>query len=226
MTTEAARLARLGAVLASESRAAILYALLGGTAHTHTELAGHLGLAASTVSEHVGVLLDAGLVEVAAQGRHRYVRLSGTRTAALLEHVGAVAAAPPAGPRVPAALAHARSCYGHLAGRLGVRLHDALQATGAIACTVDGHLTVTAAGRARLTGAGIEVPATTTRPLVRPCLDWSERRDHLAGVVADAVLHRALAAGWFRRHPAQPRVLLVTDRGRDTLARTFEMELP
>lgn len=229
MTSEAARIARLGAALSSESRAALLYALLGGTAHTNAELARHLGLAPSTVSEHVGVLLDARLVEVAAQGRHRYVRLAGERTAALLEHVGVVAGATgdgPDAPRLPAALAYARACYGHLAGRLGVALHDALHACGAVERSPDGHLTLTPAGRTRLTAAGIDLGARTDRPLVRPCLDWTQRRDHVAGVAADRILAHALADGWVHRHATLPRALVLTELGRHRLATTFEMELP
>ncbi len=228
MSTEAARLARLGAALASESRAALLYALMGGTAHTHTELARHLGLAASTVSEHVGVLMDAGLVEVAAQGRHRYVRLAGEQTADLLEHIGVVASlgGGPAPPRVPAALAYARSCYGHLAGSLGVRLHDALVAGGAIEADEHGHRSLTGAGRQLLDRAGVPVVPRVGRVLARPCLDWTERRDHLAGTVGDGLLRRALDAGWLRRHPTQPRALRPTDAGRAAFLDLFELELP
>ena len=223
---EADRLARLGGVLASASRAGILYALMGGTAHTQGELARHLGLAPSSVSEHVGVLLDAGLVRVEAQGRHRYVRLTDARTAEMLEVVGAMAALDPGSvppPRVPAALSFARSCYGHLAGSLGVRLHDGLLAAGALAVGVDGHLRLTADGEQLLVGLGVS--SSAARP-VRGCLDWSERRPHLAGGVADALLTHFLADGWLRRHPTRPRALQLGADGRRLFSTVLSIEVP
>jgi DNA-binding transcriptional ArsR family regulator len=228
-STEATRLAQLGAVLASQSRASILYALMGRTAHTNGELARHLGLAPSSVSEHVGVLLDAGLVRVEAQGRHRYVRLADARTAELLERVGVMASldgAPPApAPRVPAALAFARSCYGHLAGSLGVRLYDGLMANGLLLADDDGQLRVTSEGARRFDVLGVEPPAKG-RVAVRPCLDWSERRHHLAGGMADNLLDHFLTNGWLRRHPHTPRALQLGTDGRRVFTDQLKIEVP
>ncbi len=227
MPTEAALLARLGGALASEARSGILCALLGRTAHTNTELAHHLSLSPSSISEHVGVLLDAGLVEVAAQGRHRYVRLADARTAELLEHLGVVAGRGVVHPArsVPAPLAYARSCYGHLAGTLGVHVYERLIAAAALATGVDGTVAVTAQGRALFAAAGI---ATTSRgrPVVRACLDWTERRQHLAGSLADDLLTAWLRDRWVLRHPSHPRALQLTALGRRSLHSTFAIEAP
>ena len=230
-TTEATRLAHLGAVLASQSRAAILYSLMGRTAHTNGELARHLGLAPSSVSEHVSVLLDAGLVRVEAQGRHRYVRLADARTAELLERVGVMASldhpltpTPTPTPHVPAALAFARSCYGHLAGSLGVRLYDGLLASGALVDADDGHLRLTSEGSRRFDALGLASPPRG-RVAVRPCLDWSERRHHLAGGMADALLDHLLTNGWLRRHPTTPRALQLGADARHLFADRLEIEI-
>ena len=215
-------------MLASPSRSAILSALMGGTAHTHVELGRHTGLAASSVSEHVGVLLDAGLVAVDAQGRHRYVRLADRYVAELLEQIGSLAGvdavATAAPPRVPAALAFARSCYGHLAGEVGVRVHDALVAGGALVVD-DGSLRLTDDGRARFDRLGVRVPPGG-RALARPCLDWSQRRHHLAGRAGDALLAWFLAEGWLRRHPTQPRALQLGADGRGAFATRLGVVLP
>ena len=213
-------------MLASQSRAAILYSLMGGTAHTNGELARHLGLAPSSVSEHVSVLLDAGLVRVEAQGRHRYVSLADARTAELLERVGVMASLDnaPSMPRVPAALAFARSCYGHLAGSLGVRVYDGLLANGALADADDGHLRLTSEGSRRFDELGL-APPHRGRVAVRPCLDWSERRHHLAGGMADALLDHLLTNGWLRRHPTTPRALQLGADARHLFADRLEIEI-
>lgn len=127
------QLAAVAAAMASESRARIVRALMSGTAHTSGELARHAGVAASTTSEHLGRLLDAGLVATVAQGRHRYYRLRDATVAGLVEQLGSLAADPPPLPRrVPSVLVQARACYDHLAGVAGVALHDRLVATGTI----------------------------------------------------------------------------------------------
>ncbi|MGH1504460.1 MAG: helix-turn-helix domain-containing protein [Acidimicrobiales bacterium] len=209
-SADSARLASLGAALAAPARADIVCALLAGTAHTTSELARHVGVAVSTASEHIGVLVDAGLVETVPQGRHRYHRLAGLDVAAAIESLIAVPSTSPAPlPSVPAKLRACRSCYDHLAGRLGVGLRDGLHARGWV---VDDALTDE--GRRGLTAVGVDLArGATRRPLVRPCLDWSERRHHLAGLVPARVLDHAVAAGWLRRDPAQRRHLRLTPAG-------------
>lgn len=221
---DAARIARLGAVLASESRASILSALMAGTGHTHTELARFLGRSVSSISEHVGVLLDAGLVRVEPQGRHRYVRLADVGVADLLEHISRreIETTMPL-PRVPHELAFARSCYGHLAGRLGVTMLDGMLAGGWLD-DGDGSLHLTDTGSAAFADLGV-TPRPVRTPAVRACLDWSQRRPHLAGAYGDALLDTLLHRRWLRRHPSRPRVLELTRLGRTELPATFHIEV-
>lgn len=216
---DARRLARWGGVLHSEARASLLTALMSGTAHTNAELARHLGLAPSSVSEHVGVLLDAGLVTIEAQGRHRYVRLADGEVADLLERLSnrELGAAPLPLPKVAPDLAFARSCYGHLAGELAVDLFDGL-ARDAWIEEADGQWHLTARGHTGFEALDVRPRRGPTAP-VRACLDWSHRRHHLAGRFGDALLARALDAGWLRRHPQRPRVIRLTESGRSELPR-------
>ena len=188
--------ARFAGLLADRSRAAICLALLDGRAWTAAELATYAGIARPTASEHLNQLVQAGLLAEERRGRHRYVRLASPELAQLIEDV-AVAAGQPAPTRslrtVQAAqdLAAARTCYDHLAGTLGVRLFDAMAANGILA--INGGLMLTPAGRswfADLAGPDALHPAGT-RPLVRGCLDWTERRPHLGGALG-AVLHSEL----------------------------------
>ena len=222
---DVARIARLGAVLASESRASILSALMAGTGHTHTELARFLGRSVSSVSEHVGVLVDAGLVRVEPQGRHRYVRLADAGVAELIEHISRreIDTAAPL-PRVPAELAFARSCYGHLAGRLGVTLLDGMTARGWVEYG-DGSMHLTDVGVHAFDELGV-TPRAGRTPAVRACLDWSQRRPHLAGAYGDALLDTLLGRRWLRRHTTRPRVLELTRLGRTELPTAFHIEVP
>jgi DNA-binding transcriptional ArsR family regulator len=217
---DARRLAEVGRALASETRAGIVAALMDGTAHTGQELARHLGVAASTTSEHLGVLIDAGLVSVTPQGRHRYFRLANGEVAALLESTlvagDGVGVAPP---RVPAGLAYARSCYDHLAGRLGVEVYARLVALDAIVATPGG-LTLTPYGADLFTRLGVD-PAVDTSPYrrapLRACLDWSQRRHHLAGTLGARLLTALLDGGSLVRRSTNRRELRLTDTGRATL---------
>jgi DNA-binding transcriptional ArsR family regulator len=202
--------ASVAAVLADESRAAMCMALIDGRAWTVSELAHAARIATSTASEHVRVLTDAGFVRTLKQGRHRYVRLSGPEIAEVVERLAGLA-----GPEQPRGLrqsvrarrlADARTCYDHLAGRLGVALRDGLVGAG----LVDDRngLAVTDRGWQTFAALGIEV-GPTRRPLVRECLDWTERREHLAGALPAAILSRGLAAGWLSRD--QHRAVTVHD---------------
>lgn len=220
---DAQRLATIAAALGSETRAAIVCALLSGGAHSGRELARHLSLAPSTVSEHLARLADAGLVVIEAQGRHRYARLADEDVAAVVEGLLATApdVPPVPRPRVPHALAFARSCYDHIAGRLGVALCDALVERGAVAVS-DGAPTLTASGRAWLADLGVE-PRRSGRPLVRWCLDWSERRHRLAGALGAALLDSFLQRRWLAAAPGTRRALRVTRAGREALREHFAL---
>lgn len=194
--------ASVAAVLADESRAAMCLALVDGRAWTVSELAHAARIATSTASEHVRVLADAGFVRTLKQGRHRYVRLAGAQVAEVIERLANLSGPePPRGLRQSVRarrLAFARSCYDHLAGRLGVALRDGLLAEGLIDDR-DG-LVVTPRGRETLALMGVEI-GRARRPLLRDCLDWTERREHLAGALPAAILHRAQEAGWVSRDP-------------------------
>ncbi|MGW0770911.1 ArsR/SmtB family transcription factor [Streptomyces sp. NPDC002676] len=227
-------LARLAGLLADPTRAAICLALLDGRAWTAGELAHHVGVVASTASEQLSRLVAGGLLAEERQGRHRYLRLAGPATAALVEDMAAFAAesdtAPAPAPRNlrdsvrRSAEARARTCYDHLAGRLGVALADALLARGVV--TKDTGLAVTAPGRAWLAGIGIDVDKMRrgSRPLVRSCLDWTERRPHLAGVLGAALRAHAMDTGWLEPI-GTGRALQVTPPGADALHSLFGITL-
>ncbi len=218
---DGAALARLAGHLADPTRATVLLALLDGRAWTLSELAAQAGVGRPTLSDHASRLVAAGLLAEERQGRHRYLRLADDATAALVEalagHAGPGEA--PAGlrdVRASAALAAGRTCFDHLAGRLGVGLLDALVARGH-ATRGDG-LALTSSGTAWLGSLGVDVDALrrARRPLVRPCLDWTERRWHLAGSAGAALLDVSLARGWVVRREGS-RAVALTDAGERAL---------
>lgn len=186
-------LARVAGALADRSRATMVQCLLDGRAWTASELAAAAGVSRSTATTHLHHLVNVGLLCETRQGRHRYVRLADPGTAEAVEALAAVAAraghVSPAAPaysarRADARLHIARSCYGHLAGRLGVSLADGLRAVGRVSPRWE----LTGDGYRWFSDLDISLPERTNRPLLRPCLDWTERREHLAGVAADALL--------------------------------------
>ena len=221
--TDARGVARLAHLLADETRATICLSLLDGRAWTATELAHAAGVAPSTASAHLDQLVDGGLLVQERQGRHRYLRLADARAATLVEDLAAhcePSAVPTGSLRVVsanAALVDARTCYDHLAGKLGVAVLDALCDKGLVERR-DG-LALTVDGAQWLTALGADVPAlrASRRPMVRDCLDWTERRHHLAGAAGAAVCERFVAHGWVER-TRRPRALRVSERGRAALA--------
>ena len=219
-TTTSAGLARLGALLADETRSEILCALMDGRAHTGSELSRHIGVAASTMSEHLARLLDGDIVTVEAQGRHRYWRLANPRVAELLETLGANATTP-ADPRAPSDLMHARTCYDHLAGELAVSIYDQLLIDEHLRPVGD-RLDVTTTGYELLNTIGVDTDTIerATRAKARPCLDWTQRRHHLAGAAGKALLDALIANGWARPGP-RPRSIRITETGRTEIPRTF-----
>ncbi|MEV5887600.1 winged helix-turn-helix domain-containing protein [Streptomyces sp. NPDC052020] len=227
--TQAARLARLAALFADETRAACLLALLDGRAWTAGELARHARVAASTLSEHLGKLVAGGLLAEERQGRHRYVRLAGPRVAQLVEDLAAQvapesAARPPRTLRASSAgsaMARGRTCYDHLAGRLGIALTDALTARGLL--RQDTGFALTDAGLAWFRAAGIRLDRAGRRPLARACLDWTERRPHLAGAAGAALCRHALDAGWCVRIGSE-RAVRVTPEGERALSDLLGIE--
>jgi DNA-binding transcriptional ArsR family regulator len=215
---EGPSLAKLAALIADPSRAGMLTTLLGGQALTATELADSAGVGRATASAHLAKLVDAGFLAVAAQGRHRYFRLAGPAVARMLEQLIGMAQAAGAttlvtGPR-DTALRHARVCYDHLAGDLAVALHERLLARRALVHDDAGALAPGPTCAEVFAPLAIDVSALgqARRPLCRGCLDWSARRDHLAGALGAALLAHALERGWARREPAS-RVVRFTPAG-------------
>lgn len=218
------RLARVAAAIADPTRARVLARLLDGRLHTAGELATHAGVTAPTMSAHLKLLVDEGLARVRQQGRHRYFGLADGDVAHALEALLRVAdsrdAAPAADVRrwqkpVMRGLRHARSCYGHLAGELGVRWREVLLTKGWVKATPDGRYEVSEAGRAALAELMPEGFSDKGRSLY-DCVDWSERRDHFAGPLAVAWLDALMAKGWLQR-VGESRELRLTPTGRIAL---------
>jgi DNA-binding transcriptional ArsR family regulator len=219
-------IARIATVIGDRARAAMLSALHEGTPLSGGELARRAGIASSTASEHLARLVDAGLVCAERRGRHRFYSLAGDEVARAFEALAVIA--PPKEVRtlraasVGAALAEARTCYDHLAGKLGVAVTDRLIAAGAL--DDRGGLSL-GDERGPLAALGVEVDALQTRrPLVLRCIDWSERRPHVAGALGAAIAASCLDHGWIERLPST-RAVRVTDAGRQGLSRALGLEL-
>lgn len=211
----------VAATLADRSRAAMLMALADGKALPAGELARCARVSAQTASWHLARMLEAKLVAVEIHGRHRYYRVANEHVARLLEALSLFA---PPRPALTAlqndaarTLRFARTCYGHLAGTMGVSLAEAMRSRGYLRDSDAGWL-LTAAGESWFGALGIDVPnlRRARRPLLRQCLDWSERRYHLAGALGDALAARCFELGWLAR-VRQSRAVRLTDRGRAAL---------
>jgi DNA-binding transcriptional ArsR family regulator len=211
----------IAALIGDHARAEVLTVLMSGMALTATELADAAGVTRQTISAHLAKLGDAGLLSVESQGRHRYFRIADAEVAPLLESLMGVAFGTGAvrvrsSPREPA-LRKARVCYDHLAGELGVLVYDGLARRGAFALGADG-ISLTPDGQDLIRALGIDtgqLPASR-RPFCRTCLDWSERRHHLAGQLGTLLLDRFQQLGWARRVP-ESRVLAFTPDGETAL---------
>jgi DNA-binding transcriptional ArsR family regulator len=226
---EGPNIARVAALIGDNARAEVLSVLMSGCAHTATELADAAGVTRQTISSHLAKLVDAGLIEVDRQGRHRYFRLAGGDVAQLLESMMGLAAAPLSrrgfGPRDPA-LRKARVCYDHVAGELGVWVYQALLRHGLLRRDGAG-LMLTERGRDWFADLGVDTArvAAQKRVLCRECLDWSERRHHLAGALGAALLQRVLELDWARRERGS-RVLVFTTAGERALRGLLQAEIP
>lgn len=235
MTLPLASITSIGAVVGDHARAAMLLMLMDGRAYTASELARIAAITPQTASSHLRRLGDAGLVAVQSQGRHRYHRLASAQVAEMLEGIMRVAGQPAApswhprsGPR-DAALRKARSCYGHLAGELGVAIAGCLAASGHLGATFEGWRP-TPAGAAFLGGLNRPLAEALERDagvpaarFCRGCLDWSERRQHMAGVLGEAMLQGFLEDRWLRRVDGS-RALSITPEGRRRLREHFAID--
>jgi DNA-binding transcriptional ArsR family regulator len=202
-----ADLASVGAVLAEPARAKVLLALGDGRALAASVLAAEAGVAPSTASHHLARLVDAGFLVPESRGRHRYFRLAGPEVGALIEAVARVAPPQPVrslreGTRAHA-IRYARSCYDHLAGRLGVAVADALAEDG----------------RRKLELIGVPPLAA------RPCRDWTEQRDHIAGPLGAALLARFVELGWVARN-GKTRAVRLTETGRERFPEVLGVDVP
>jgi DNA-binding transcriptional ArsR family regulator len=218
-------MATTAALLGDPARANMLTALMDGRALTAKELAFSAHVSPQTASGHLGKLTEAGLLALQVQGRHRYFRLASPLVGQLLEQLMAVAGPEP--PRRTAwrggeALRTARTCYDHLAGRLGVALADSLIERGHVTLSADGG-EVTDSGRAFLHEFGAE-PAEGRRVFCRPCLDWSERRPHIAGRLGAGLAERCFSLGWIQRR-RDGRALTITPAGEEGFAHGFGFRL-
>jgi len=230
MTSSNLDLAEIGALIGDPARANMLAALADGRALTASELSYIARVTPQTTSGHLAKLLAANLLALAKQGRPRYYRLASPLVAEMLESIMAVAAVqlPPRRglpSRLDQEMRTARTCYDHLAGRLGVGLAEALGARGQIILTEDGG-EVTEAGMRFLGGFGADLAPLkgSRRPFCRPCLDWSERRWHIAGMVGAALCRRCLELGWIERR-SDSRAVAITAAGRQGFAETFGLSL-
>jgi len=222
-----APIAPAAALLADPARVAMLWALSDGRRLPAGELARRAGVRPSTASSHLARLEAAGLVQAEILGRHRYFRLANPSVIPVLESLAALLPVPsPGGSRGPdARLRRARTCYDHLAGELGVRLAEALTARGDLVLEGQDYR-LTPEGTGRLLAFSLD-PAPLLqgrRAFARACLDWSERRFHLAGALGSALLERLLALDWIRRTEAS-RAVEITALGYRGLRSAFGIEL-
>jgi DNA-binding transcriptional ArsR family regulator len=219
--TDAPAVAAAACLLGDRSRAEMCLAMLDGGAWTVSELADAASVGRAAASEHVGRLVDGGLVTTETRGRHKLVRLAGPEVADLLELLGRFGtAAPPRSldaVRERRRLAVARTCYDHLAGRLGVAVHDALVHRGLL--THRDGLRLTPTGRDWFAGLGVDVDLLETqrRALLRECVDLTERTPHLAGSLGAALCDTFVAEDWVRRRH-HSRALEVTAFGKRAVA--------
>lgn len=214
-------IAFVAGLLADASRAAMCLALVGGEARPAGELAVRAGVSAATASNHLAQLIAGGILRVEQQGRWRYYRLAGGEVGHVVEALALVApsprrvASPNGADAVSWRLKRARTCYSHLAGRLGVALADALTAGGWLEEQGRAYR-ITATGAGSLQRLGIAMPCRREPTPARRCLDWTERRSHIAGPLGIALADLVLERGWVRRLPGT-RAVMVTSRGRTQL---------
>jgi DNA-binding transcriptional ArsR family regulator len=224
----AANLVEVAALVGDTARATMLNALMGGQSLTATELAYCANVSRATASGHLGKLVAARLLTVTRNRRFSYYRIASPLIATMLESLKVVAAIEMPPRRQPRsanddALRFARSCYDHLAGQVGVAVTDALVAMRHVVLTDEGG-EVTSSGACFLSAFGADLKPRTRRIFCQPCLDWSERRYHLKGLVGARILDRLLELGWLKR-ASDSRALQLTSSGRAGLSEIFQIEI-
>ena len=218
-------IATIAALIGDPARANMLTATMGGKALTVSELAGEAGITIQTASSHLSRMEDAGLLRVRKQGRHKYYAIADTEVAHVLEGLMGLAARAGhlrkrVGPK-DTALRKARVCYNHLAGEMGTRLYDSLLARGLLEPSAGG-VALTDRGAAFVVEFGIDLAALSVKkaPLCRECLDWSERRPHLAGSLGRAILGRIETLDWAKRDQ-KSRAMHFSSTGLAAFSRVF-----
>jgi DNA-binding transcriptional ArsR family regulator len=231
MMTTAYPIASIAELIADPARSAILVALLDGLALPAGELALLAGVSAQSASGHLSKLVVGGLLAVHSAGRHRYYRIAKPEVAHALEALGAISTMPrpcsvPADPHARA-LCAARSCYDHLAGRVAVELAAALESAKAIKPCGDRDYEIGSHGKAWFKTMGLDIDALrrSRRSFARQCLDWTERKPHLAGALGAALCSRMLALKWMARRP-KTRALRITQLGARELHARLRISVP
>lgn len=218
---------RIAAAIGEPARARILYCLMDGLARTSTELAVVAGVSPSTASVHLQRLKTAHLIRVVVQGKHRYYSLEGPDVANVLEGLSVLAggARDKFVPNTPNRLCAARTCYDHMAGRVGVSLHDRFHTLGWLSDNNNAY-ELTSAGTRAFETLGIDLEATRAlrRRFACACLDWSERRPHVGGALGAALLKIALKKKWVTQD-LDSRALAITRFGRREMLSRFGLEL-
>jgi len=223
----------IASLIADPSRAIFLSSLLDGRALPAGELAHMAGVTPQTASSHLAKLVEGGLLEVEQQGRHRYYRLASKEIANLIETMASIA--PPVQIRSLKQsnqlqqLSYARTCYGHLAGKLGISLCETLIQKGYLSEPEETHskdYQVTEKGMQWFTTFGIElqVKPGSRRAIARKCLDWSERRHHLSGMLGEQLRHRLSELDWIRQKTGS-RSVEVTEAGKKGLYEVLGISL-
>jgi DNA-binding transcriptional ArsR family regulator len=222
-----AAVSRIAAAIGEPARARMLYCLSDGRARTSTELAVVAEVTPSTASVHLQRLKTQRLVKVFAQGKHRYYSLEGSNVAAALEALSVLAgrSRDTFVPNTPSRLRAARTCYDHIAGSLGVTLHDRFQKMRWLVAAGENACELTAGGAKAFASLGIDVEATRSlrRRFAFDCVDWSERRPHLGGALGAALLKTMLQRKWVDQD-LDSRALRVTSAGRREMRARFEIQ--
>jgi DNA-binding transcriptional ArsR family regulator len=211
---DARRLAAVGNLLGEPARASIVLALMDGTSRPASELARRAGVTPATASAHLRKLCDGRVLSVVPQGRHRYFRIAGEEAAHLVEALSLMqsVAKPDATRAFDPNLRQARTCYRHLAGRLGVAMFDTLSARCGFAVSA-GAIALSSEGCDILVRHGLLDETDRAERLEgRPCVDWSERRHHLAGALGSLLTERMFERGWLRKR-RESRAVIVSAKG-------------
>jgi DNA-binding transcriptional ArsR family regulator len=217
----------IASLIGEKSRAIMLWNLLDGRAYTATELATAADLSFQSASNHLSQLLNAGLLRSEKQGRHKYFRFANDRVAQAIENIGSLMPVTQVAKSTNylngTGIKYARTCYDHLAGKVGVQLTQSLLKNKWLVAYVDRY-EVSNAGNKQLEGLGIDISATQNlhRKFAYPCLDWSERNHHLGGALGAALLNSMMEHGWIRK-VKHSREILVTGKGKAELARHFKL---